>query len=126
MEELLRPETSVAAGCQGETSRGQSWGLKDVCMMKAWHRGASGAASLPWGSDLELEKPGLGLAQMKKPLSQGSESIGQQVFKEHWHMCIQGGDGGGKGVGTVPVLSRAGLMASPLALQGRRAHRAVK
>lgn len=41
-------------------------------------------------------------------------------------MCVQGGDGGGKGVGTVPVLSRAGLMASPLALQGGRAHRAVK
>lgn len=30
----------------------------------------------------------------KTPLFQGSESIGQQVFKEHRRVCIRGGDGG--------------------------------
>lgn len=94
-------------GAGGKSSPRQGWVLQDVCTQKPWHRGATRPASLSWGSDLEIEIPGLGPAQkgMRKPLCRGSESTDQPAFKGHRCACTQGGEGGAP-AGTVPALSR--------------------
>lgn len=50
----------LVLGASDKSCPKQGWVLKDVCMRKAWHRGAPRSASLSWVSDLEIRsRPGV-------------------------------------------------------------------
>lgn len=97
--------------------------LKDVCIGRAQRSHETSQPVVVFRCGNRDPRPGAGSEGDGKPLSQGHESAGQQVFKGRCFVYIRGGEGGGP---CSPALSRVGLMASPLELGDGRARRALE